>query len=213
MTCFRCFRVVSLSLAVFISAMLLGGCVDGIALPPADAYHITAAEGWLQFELGHYDNAIGFFDEASEMEPMLSQAYLGLGWCYAMLDQMEASLSNIELTIVRDPESPDGHAARAFVYLARDEYETAAEAASEAVSLGGEEYVFSQIPEVRTENLRLLMAESYYAVGQYADAQAQVDILKPDNNLNQDSRTYKRDLLLEIEGLGSAEQVLEKSGN
>lgn len=141
---------------------------------------------------------------------ILLQVSLGLGWSYAMLDQMEASLSSLELAIVRGPELPDGYAAKAFVHLAQDEYEAAIEAAGEAIVFGGEGYVFSQIPDVQTRNLRLLMAESYYATEQYADAQIQVDILKPDSSLDQDSRTYRQDLLLEMESLGSAGSVLEE---
>ncbi len=196
-----------LLLAAFVAVIvLLDGCVNGpddvVVLPPADDYHTVVAEGWLEFGAGHYDNAVIAFDRAAEIDPTLSPAYLGLGWSYAVMDQMEISLPNIELAIEKNSESPDGYAAKAFVLLAQDEYEAAVEAAGEAIASGGEEYIFSQIPDVQTRNLRLLIAESYYATGQYTDAQIQVDILNPDNSLDQGSRTYKQDLLLEMESLG-----------
>ena len=194
-----------------LAVVFLDGCNgpdDVLVLPPFDDYHTVIAEGWLEFGAGRYNNAIMVFDEAAEIDPTLPQAYLGLGWSYAMIDQMEVSLSNIELAIVKDSESPDGYAAKAFVHLAQDEYEAAIEAAGEAIVFGGENYVFSQIPDVKTRNLRLLMAESYYATGQYTDAQIQVDTLSPNNNLDQNSRTYTQDLLLEMESLGST--VLEE---
>lgn len=202
-------------LVAFIVVMvLLSGCVsepdDAIVLPQTDLYHVKVAEAWIGFESGHYHDAIIAFGEASEIDPLRSDAYLGLGWCYAMTDEMEESLLNFGLAILREPGVPDGHAARAFVYLAQNEYEAAIASADEAISLGGEQYVFSQIPDVRTRNLRLLIAECYYALGRYSDAQAQIDILKPDNNLNSDSRNYKRDLLLEIEALKSVGPVLER---
>jgi tetratricopeptide (TPR) repeat protein len=209
-----CFRVAPWSLVISIAiTMLINGCVNGpddiIVLPPTDLYHVKVAEAWIELESGRYHDATIGFREASEIDPLSSDAYLGLGWCYAMTDQMEESSSNFEVAIIRDPGSPDGHAAKAFVHLAQNEYAAAIEAADEAISLGGEEYVFSQIPEVRTGNLRLLIAECYYAMGQYADAQAQIDILKPDNNLDQDSRNYKRDLLLEIESLKPVGPIIE----
>jgi tetratricopeptide (TPR) repeat protein len=99
------------------------------------------------------------------------------------------------------------------VYLAQNEYEAAIAAADEALLLGGEDYVFSHIPDVQTRSLRLLIAECYYAMGQYGDAQAQIDILEPDNELDQNSRTYEEDLLLEIERLKLPESVLDDLNN
>ena len=211
--CRRETRLSALITSAVVTAIFCG-CITGpddvIVLPPVDAYYTKVAEGWLEFESGHYGNAITAFSEASEIDPMLSEAYLGLGWCYAMLDQMEDSLSTFDLAITREPESPHGYAAEAFVYLARSEYEAAIEAANKAISLGGEGYVFGQLPDVRTRNLRLLMAESYYATGQYEDSRRQVDILRPDNSLDQDSGAYKQELLLEIEDFGPIMPVLDE---
>lgn len=202
------------SCILLILLAIVSGCVNGpddtLILPPADEYDTAVAVGWLGFEAGSYGDAVLTFDKAVEIDPALSQAYLGLGWSYAMLDRMDFALSNLDLAIERDSESPDGHAGKAFVHLARSEYEAAIEAARQAIDFGGEDYVFSQIPDVQTRNLRLVMAESHYALGQHSDAQAQVDILNPDNNLDEDSRTYKQDLLLEIEDLGSVVLVLEE---
>lgn len=206
---FRRLLVVSIATTAF-----LIGCVsepeDALVLPLTDSYDLKIAEGWIEFELGHYQDAIGLFNEASEEDPSRSNAYLGLGWCYAMIDELDNSLSNFETAISREPDMPDGYAAEAFVYLAQNQYENAITAAKQAIALGEEEYVFSQIPDVRTRNIRLVMAECYYALGQYADAQAQVDILNPDNNLDQDSRAYEQNLILEIERLRSVGPVLEE---
>jgi len=212
------YRVSLPSFAVSIAVMiLLSSCISGpddvIVLPPADVYHTKVAEAWIEFESGRYREAIIVFREASEIDTLSPDAYLGLGWCYAMLDEMEDSLSNLEFANVKEPGSPDVYAAKAFVYLAQSEYEAAIAAADKAISLGGEEYVFSQIPEVQTRNLRLLIAECYYAMGQYEDAQVQIDILKPDNNLDPNSRNYKQDLLLEIENLKPVEPILAELTN
>ena len=202
------------SCILLILLAIVSGCVNGpndeITLPPADEYDTAVAVGWLGFNAGSYDDAALTFGKAVEIDPTLSQAYLGLGWSYAMLDQTALALPNLDLAIARDSESPDGYAAKAFVHLARGEYEAAIEAARQAIDFGGEDYVFSQIPDVQTRNLRLVMVESHHALGQYSDAQAQVDTLNPDNNLDEDSRTYKQDLLLEIEDLGSVGLVLEE---
>ncbi len=217
-TAFRRLPVSLWQLVVFIATTAIFiGCVNGpedaLVLPLTDVYQIKIVEGWIEFESGHYYGAISAFDEASEIEPMRSNSYLGLGWCYAMIDELDTSMSNFETAISIEPDAPDGYAAMAFVYLAQKQHEDAITAAEQAISLGGEEYVFSQIPDVQTRNIRLVIAECHYALGQYAEAQAQVDILKPDNDLNQNSHTYKQDLIMEIEGLKSVGEVLAGLGD
>jgi len=207
----HCIWLASISIAVLIS-----GCDDeleDVVISPADLYPTKIAEAWAEFGSGNYHTAITAFREASEMEPLQSAPYLGLGWCHAMIDEVENSLNNFDVFISKEPESPDGYAAKAFVYLAQNEYEAAIAAADEALLLGGEEYVFSHIPDVQTRSLRLLIAECYYAMGQYGDAQAQIDILGPDNELDQNSRTYEEDLILEIERLKSPGSVLDDLNN
>ena len=211
----------SISIAVSVLIIGCGGESAGdddddnndVILPPTDLYPAKIEEAWVEFESVNYNNAIASFREASEMDPLRSPAYLGLGWCYALLDGMDNSLSNFDIFITKESESPDGYAAEAFVFLAQNEYEKAITAANEAISLGGDGYVFSHIPDVQTRSLRLLIAESYYAIGQYEDAQAQIDILEPDNGLDEGSRTYEQDLLLEIEDLKSPGSILEGINN
>ncbi len=205
--------IVSVAAIVF-----LVGCVtdpdDAITLPPIDAstslYDLEIIQAWVEFGSENYDGSISVFREASDIDPLRQDAYLGLGWCYAMMDQMDDATYNFDVAIVKQSDAPDGHASVAFVYLAQNRYQDAIPAAEKAISLGGEEYVFEWIVEVRTRNLRLLLAESYYALGKYADSQLQIDILEPGNKLDENSHTYKEDLLLEIERLRSPGPVLSE---
>ena len=211
-----CYHAVSIAIIVS-----LAGCVSGpddaIVLPPIDTsdsfYELKVAEAWIRFESADYNGSILTFGEALDMDPLRSDAYLGLGWCYAMIDDLQNSVSNFQVVIEKDSAGPDGYASIAFVYLAQNEYAKATAAADRAILLGGEEYVFHHIPEVETRNLRLLIAECYYAAGQYAEAQAQVDILQPGGKLDPNSITYKQDLLLEIENLRWTGPVLDELSN
>jgi len=206
------------SIASVAAIVLFSGCVtdpdDAIILPPIDAsaslYDLKVIEAWVEFGAGNYDGSISVFSEAVDVDPLRQDAHLGLGWCYAVRDQMEDAAYNFNVAIVKQSDSPDGHASVAFVYLAQNRYEDAIPAAEKAISLGGEEYVFEWIIEVRTRNLRLLMAECYYALGKYTDAQAQIDLLEPENELDPNSDEYIKDLLLEIERLRSPGQVLSE---
>lgn len=205
--------IVSVAAIVF-----LAGCVtdpdDAITLPPIDTsaslYGLKVVEAWVEFESENYDGSISVFREAADIDPLRKDAYLGLGWCYAMMDRMEDAIYNFNVAIVKQSDSPDGHASVAFVYLAQNRYEDAIPAAERAISLGGDEYVFEWIMEVQARNLRLLLAECYYVLGRYADSQLQIDILEPGNELDENSHTYKKDLLLEIERLRSSGPVLSE---
>ena len=64
------------------------------------------------------------------------------------------------------------------------------------------DYVFEHDPTFDWKDLRLILAQSYYGLSQYDEAQAQVDILNPDNTLDPESDTYMEDLLAEIQRLG-----------
>jgi tetratricopeptide (TPR) repeat protein len=213
----KLFKLWSL-IASIAATVFLAGCVtdpdDAITLPPIDAsaslYELKVTGAWVEFGSENYDGSISVFSEAADIDPLRQDAHLGLGWCYAMMAQMEDAIYNFNVAIVKQSDSPDGHASVAFVYLAQNRYEDAIPAAERAISLGGEEYVFEWMVEVQTRNLRLLLAESYYALGKYADSQLQIDILEPGNELDKDSCTYKKDLLLEIERLRSSGPVLSE---
>lgn len=200
------------TLVIFILVVFISSCIsspdDANILPIADQYSVRIAEGWTAYELRHYQDAIVAFNKASDLDPLRPDSYLGLGWSCAMVDQIENSLYNLDLAVAKGPDIPDGYAARAFVYLAKNNYGSAVLDADSAISMGGEDYVFSQIPEVNTVNLHLLMAECYYAIGKYSDSQMQINILKPNNKLDPNSSNYKQDLLLEIEALKSVGSIL-----
>jgi len=195
---------------ICIFAPLLNGCLSDsdFVIPGIDSYNQEIAEGWIRFDSGDYSGAIGNFRTALEIDPLRAGAYVGLGWCYAKTDNLDDSLANLDIAITKDSALPDAYAAKAFVKLADNSHENAISAAEMAISLGGEDYMFSQIPEVRTSNLRLLIAECYYTIGRYEDAQSQIDIIKPDNKLDKNSCNYKRDLIAEIENLKSDVKVI-----
>jgi len=203
-------------LIIIIIALFLKACVsepDNTIILPVDDYYSKLAQGWIEFDARQYEEAIVIFSEASEIDPLRYEAYLGLGWAYAMTDQMSESLYNLDQAVAISPSIPDAYAAKAFILLVQSKHDDAIFSAKEAISLGGNEYMFSSLPCVSAESLRLLLAECYYVVGQYQDAQAQIDILKPDNQLEPENQNYKTELLLEIEKLSSVETVLDELTN
>ena len=109
----------------------------------------------------------------------------------------------------------DAFAGRAATALAASE-NLLAIASAESTLARDHVYEFSRHDKYNWRDLRLIMAQAYFALAQYSDAQAQVDILDPDNGLDpadseswvvdgQTHLTYEAALAMEIEWLRSTE--------
>ncbi|MBD3182078.1 hypothetical protein GF312_07290 [Candidatus Poribacteria bacterium] len=198
--------------SVIIFTILIFGCTDdseeNIVLPSLKPYDLKIIKGWLSFQDQAYEDAVMFFHEAKEIDPLNSTSHIGLGWGYAMTGQMEKSISSFQSAIERDSGSTASYSGKAFVYLAQRNYKKAISNGYQAVLLGGENYSFQHLPQVNYRNLRLLMAESYYALGQYDKAQNQIDIIDPENDLDPNKSDYVEKMILKIENLGLNDPIL-----
>ncbi len=198
-------------ISIFAIVFLIGCSPDSedtLIIPIEDDYDLEIARGWISFSSDDYQGALHSFGKASKMESLDARAYIGLGWCYAMIDKLDDAIANFDYAIAREPSSPDGYAGKAFILMAKNEFEKTIEIAFKAITLGNEGYIFSQIPDVNLSSLRLLLAECYYAMGNYAEAMIQVDIIEPYNKLDRNSRNFKQDLLAELERLKSDIQIM-----
>lgn len=197
---------------IFYIIVLFVGCSpdseDTLIIPIENDYELEIARGWLKFGSDDFKSALSTFLKASEINPLDARAYIGLGWCYAMSDELDIAIVNFDYAITREAGSPDGYAGKAFVFMAKNKYEETIETAFKAITLGNESYIFSQIPDVNSYSLRLLIAECYYAIGNYAEAMIQVDIIKPYNKIDRNSRNFKQDLLGELEKIKSEIKIM-----
>ncbi len=180
---------------------------DTLIIPIEHDYDLEIARGWIKFGSDDYHSALSTFLNAIKIDPLDARAYIGSGWCYAMTDRLDDAITNFNSAIIRDPDSPDGYAGKAFVLMVKNEYEETIETAFKAITLSNENYIFSQIPDVNSSSLRLLIAECYYAMGNYAEAMIQVDIIKPYNKIDRNSRNFKQDLISELEKIKSEIQI------
>ena len=154
---------------------------------------------WGYYGEADYEKAIEKFQQAAEISPDLAEAYSGLGWTYAKTGQLQDSSANFQLAVDKDPQNTDAWAGLAGTYLATNNYGDAVGAAQKALELDPS---YSSVhDDVDARSLHLLMAECYYNMEQYALAQAQVDILQPNNNLNPQDPDYVENLLKKIEEL------------
>jgi tetratricopeptide (TPR) repeat protein len=197
-----------LALGLLPALVLLPGCGGGGDSGPSDSASSLTAEGWALFESGEYGLSVDKFERALALDPSYADAYNGLGWCYAGLDSLSRSLDYFGRAITEASQSvvlADSYAGSSPVYRDLDtrpsHFDSAAVYASSALSLD-KRYVFDHDHGFDWHDLHLIMAQSYFALSNYASAKARVDSLGG-NVLDPGSPSFIEDLAEEIERLES----------
>ena len=177
----------------------LSGCGDDedIVVPSAGE---RIDQGWREYVAGNYEDAIAKYQEALEEDSASASAYNGIAWARARLGQVRDSIDSFKKAVARDPSSADAHAGLAGAYLADGDYERAI-ASAQLVLLREPEYA-SHHDDIKAADIRILLADCYYNIGDYAAAKAQIDLLGDAGRaLDAASPTYLADLLSLIEEL------------
>lgn len=184
------------------SLVLALGC-GGDGGGPSDTAASLTASGWALFEKGQYDQAIDKFTRALGLDPEYADAYNGLGWTHAKLDSLANSLENFGMCVTNDPDLTEGYAGCAPVYRDYEtepaHFDSAIAFASEALSQEST-FEFSHDTSFNWRDLRLIMAQSYYGLGEFLSAKEQVDALGG-HSLDPGSPTFVEELAAEIERL------------
>jgi tetratricopeptide (TPR) repeat protein len=177
----------------------LVGCGDDEAVvsPGADT---LISEGWAEYGAGNYEDAIAKFEMALVEDSTNAEAYNGIGWSKSRLARTHESIESFKSAIAGDPGNADAHAGLAGAYLADGDYERAI-ASAKSLLTSRPEYA-SHHDNIRAADIRVLLAECYYNVGDYAAARAQIDLLGGSGRmLDPASPSYPADLLSIIEEL------------
>ena len=189
--------LIIISICLFIVSF--AGCgEDEIVVGPDDDKLIS--EGWAEYGAGNYEDAIARYEVALVEDADSAEAYNGIGWCKARLGETLDAIESFKKAVVKDPENADAYAGLAGAYFADGDYERAIASAKSVLSLSPE--YSSHHDDIRTADIRVLLAECYYNVGDYTAARAQIDLLGGSGRtLDPSSPTYLADLLSVIEEL------------
>ena len=199
----------SACVACLLIAFGCGG--DGGGGPSDTAASLTAA-GWALFEQGEYEAAIEKFDAALNLDATYADAYNGLGWSNAKLDDLTESLLSFGMCILNDNTMADPYAGCTPVYrdyefpaaaLAEDttaHFDSALAFAQEALSRDAD-YEFSHDETFNWEDIHLIMAQSYFGKGEFLSAKAEVELLGYEGTLDPESTTWPQELADAIEEL------------
>ncbi len=158
--------------------------------------------GWGYFERAVYDSAKMEFEEALALVPSHADAHNGLGWSVLFLalppsnEPMDEAVTAFEQAITYELFAADPQVGLAIAYQSEDDFQSAVDNAREALTLEPT-YSFRHRQTINYLDIHLILAQSYFGLGEasYPEAQAEVDILDPDNGLDPaDEMTWKVDL-------------------
>ncbi|MGD8627994.1 MAG: tetratricopeptide repeat protein [bacterium] len=192
-----------ISMACLCSIVMVLGCGGDGGGGPTDTAQSLTASGWALFEQGEYEQAIGKFERALGLDADYADAFNGLGWSHAKLDSLANSLENFGMCVSTAPSLTEGYAGCAPVYRDYDaepaHFDSAVAFAGTALTQDSD-FEFSHDENFDWRDLRLIMAQSYYGLGEFLLAKGQVDALGG-VSLDTESDTFVEDLAAEIERL------------
>jgi tetratricopeptide (TPR) repeat protein len=180
----KIFMISLTALVVVLAAVALSSCDDNGAAPRLSAQELNE-EGWERFSAGSYAEAKSSFDKALDVDAGLVEARLGLAWSNAQLGEFEASVAGFDEVTSSGLLVTDAFAGRAAAALELPDYSLSIASADSALSRDPG-YFFSRQSSFNFGDLRLILAQSYFALARYDSAQAQVDRISPGNGLDPD---------------------------
>jgi len=145
-------------------------------------------EGWEAYKTQSDSKAEELFRNALSLDPSFSEAYNGLAWLnFRRAGQADGdrqtqllitAKTDFERATAASPENVDAWAGLAGTELAGGNYAEARDAANRALSLNSR--YFSSHDNIDFRDLHLVLAESYFFLGWFADTQQTPD---PNNAL------------------------------
>ncbi len=190
-------------MACLFSILVAPGCGGDDGGGPGDTAASLTASGWALFEQGEYEQAMDKFHQALGLDDEYADAYNGMGWSRAKTDSLATALWNFGMCVMNDPDLTEGYAGCAPVYRDYDtepaHFDSAIAFANTALTQESA-FEFSHDEEFDWRDLRLIMAQSYYGLGEFLSAKSQVDALGG-VSLDPGSATFVEDLGAEIERL------------
>ena len=174
----RCFL---LMVALFSSLLLVYGCGEDDDGGGQSAQQLIN-QGWAKFGAGDHAGASADFNAALGLDPQAYEAYFALGW--AELRMSHAGLAQNAFETYLDSVSsgsniPDAKAGLALAYHAQDMFNDAIDAAEEVLG-ANPTWSFSRAPSIDYQDLALILAQSYYEIGDFDQSlQAVRDFLDP----------------------------------
>lgn len=134
------------------------------------------ARGWSLFEQTppDYNGAVSEFSQAIQQDAENAEAYTGRGWAYSGLAfglgdaNYFLAKTDFNNAIERNNTAYDAFAGLAFVELVLNEYLSAIEKAKVVIQ-GDPVYVFAHNTDISITELKLILGQAYFFLGDYLE--------------------------------------------
>ncbi len=149
-------------------------------------------DGWNLFQQQDYAGARTEFANAQLIvfnkptyDSLQSEVENGLGWCTTYLGQYATALNQFNLVFNHDPNGISlltrtyAAAGATLAAYSNNDYQTAIRNALDVLDDDPVFESFPYDPTVTAARIRLILVQSYYSVGDFENAAAQLDILDP----------------------------------
>jgi tetratricopeptide (TPR) repeat protein len=155
--------------ALISSLFLLYGCGDNGGGGGQTAEELVN-QGWAKFDAGDNTGASADFKAALGLNAEVEGAYLGLGW--AELRQSHAGMAEKAFLnyLSKVSDSNDAKAGLALAYHAQDKFEDAIDMAEAVLDADQDWSLSPHAPEINYLDLALVLAESYYSIGEFSQS-------------------------------------------
>jgi hypothetical protein len=175
--------------------------------PTPPTYAERIASGWASFTSGAYATASSKFSAAVAADPAPVDAYVGLGWSELKRDDPEAAHGAFETGSTKagaDGLRADLYAGWAFVWNVRttapDRHVESNARVVQAETLDPA-WVFEHLAGMDRDDLTILAAENFFALGDFEASLARVQSLVPTFDADVDTPEGQAALADEIEAL------------
>ncbi len=185
-------------IVLLLSVLLIWHCSDN-STQSDDAKSHTES-GWQEFQNGNYSDALTNFEEAISLDINYVDAYNGAGWANGKLGILTDAINRFNSGLELDSSNVDMLSGIAFVYNASKDYQNSIMKANSALSIKSH-WTFSHISTIDYKDLRLLLAENYFAVADFQSSLSEVKILNSSFNADVTTQSGITELSLEIERL------------
>ncbi|MBZ0263826.1 hypothetical protein K8I28_04085 [bacterium] len=148
-------------------------------------------EGWTYYEVNNFERAVTSFNDASNAEATNLEAYLGMGYSFAQMNQLTRAQQNLGNVIALAPVLVDegglseaqaqvlraeAYAGMAVAFLAAKDYENAVSRAEMCMEIDPQ-FSHRWIEDFDDADLIILKAEAYFGVQDYANCMFALDAL------------------------------------
>ena len=154
-------------------------------------------DGWRAFEAGDFETAKSCFLDAIEINNDCADAYNGLGWSCAKLDDISQATRSFQSAINKDHNLWDSYAGFAIVEM---DYENAVNKASTVIT-NEPNYCFSHDTTVTIEDIYLCRAHGRVCLGEFEEALSDVRVIDPIFNADINTHEGREELIRRIEEL------------